>query len=320
MRSFLVSMLVIAACGGDGGSSDGPGADTPPGSIPPAEYHDGLAAAECDFAVRCELVEDRATCDAANILIDQEQKSLLAAIADGTVAYDGQAAKRCLELLSMQGCSFAGFHVDNPCDDVFRGTVAPGGACFIDGQCANRGSCNQNDGNCDIDVACCIGTCAGALTESPITGPCGDNLHYCARDAYCRGTTCTALVATEGAACDALVACADPMACTGATSGVCKTPAATGATCVRTDVRPCADSRDFCDATSLTCTRSAAPGASCANAVCVDYAKCIQNTCVADKKLGETCTTGAGAADCAGTLECTGGQCTAPPAGMTCAL
>lgn len=319
MRSFLVCALVVAACGGDGGGTDG-GDDVPLGAIPPGEYHAALASAECDFAVKCETVEDRATCDAANILVNQAQQSLLAAIVDGSVSYDGEAAKRCVEFLKMQDCTFDGLHVDNPCDDVFKGTVASGGACFIDDQCANRGMCNQNDGNCDTDVACCIGTCAGALTESPITGPCADNLHYCARDAYCRGTTCSALVATEGAACDSFVACADPMVCTGAASGTCKTPPATGAACVRTDVLACADSRDYCDASTLKCTRSAPPGASCANAVCVDYAKCIQNTCVADKKLGETCTTGAGVADCAGTLECTGGTCTAPPAGKTCKL
>jgi hypothetical protein len=102
--------------------------------------------------------------------------------------------------------------------------------------------------------------------------------------------------------------------------GACKTPAASGATCARTDTRPCADSRDYCDSNNK-CTRGAQPGESCANGVqCIDWAKCIGNQCVADRKFGESCMTAPNAADCAGTLECTNGTCSAPPAGMTCML
>jgi hypothetical protein len=53
---------------------------------------------------------------------------------------------------------------------------------------------------------------------------------------------------------------------------------------------------------------------------CVGYAQCKQNKCVADLKLDENCTTGPSAAECAGTLECTGGTCKAPNGGMTCTL
>ena len=320
MRRLFVC-LFVAACGG---SSGGNGDDTPGDSLTPEELTDALETAECEAGVRCEEYEDRATCDAANILLDQEQQTLLAAIADGTVDYDGEAAKRCAEAIAMGDCSFDGFHGDDPCDDMFKGTVPPGGACFIDQQCANGGTCNQDDPSCDTDLACCVGKCAGSVSESPLAGPCDDGLHVCSDGAYCKAGACAAVVASEGGACEELDACANPMYCNidfTSGAGQCKTPSASGAACVRSDLRPCSDSRDFCDPNTLKCVRSAAPGASCANGVqCVDYAKCISNQCVADRKLGETCTTGATAPNCAGTLECTGGTCQAPRAGMTCAL
>lgn len=322
MRFVLVCALA-AACGGSNSSSDKPGDDTPGKSIPPEEYTDSVEDAECEALVRCEEVEDAATCEAANIRVNQEQQSLLAAIADGTVIYDGEAAAACVDQLAMQMCQFPGLHVDTSCDDVFEGTVAAGGACFIDLQCAGGGTCLQNDSGCDVKSTCCIGTCMGAFTESAIGGPCGDNLHYCAADAFCAGTTCAAPVTQEGATCGDLDACANPMICNldfTSGTGTCKTPAATDATCVRSDLRPCADSRDYCDATTLKCTRGVAPGGSCQAAQCVDWAKCIANTCVADRKLGETCMTAANAPNCAGTLVCTDGTCQAPPAGMSCKL
>lgn len=315
--------MFVAACGGSNSSSDKPGDDAPPMMLPPEQYTDAVEAAECEAMVRCEEVEDAATCDVANVRVNQDQQTLLAAIADGTVSYDAEAAARCVDFIAMQMCTFPGFHVDSPCDDVFTGTVPPGGACFIDTQCAAGGTCNQDNPNCDTTTSCCVGTCAGSFSESPIGGPCGDNMHYCSIDSYCGGTTCAALVATEGAACTDVEACANPMICnvnfmTG--MGTCKTPAATGAACVRSDLRPCSDSRDYCDAQMLKCVHGVAPGGSCANAQCVDWAKCIGNMCVADRKLGETCSTAANAPNCAGTLKCTMGTCQAPPAGMTCQL
>jgi hypothetical protein len=322
MRLVLVCALV-AACGGSSSSSDKPGDDTPGPTIPPEQYTDAVEDAQCTAMVRCEQVEDAATCDAANIRVNQDQQSLLAAVADGTVIYDGEAAAKCVDELAMQMCVFPGFHVDTACADVFTGTVATGGACFVDQQCAGGGACRQNDSGCDTRTTCCIGTCMGSLTESALGGQCGDSMHYCSPETYCAGTTCAAPITQAGAACGALDACANPMICnldfmTG--TGTCKTPAATGAACVRADLRPCADSRDYCDAGTLKCTHGVAPGGSCATAECVDWAKCMANTCVAERKLGETCSTAANAPSCAGTLKCTAGTCQAPPAGMTCKL
>jgi hypothetical protein len=286
---------------------------------------EALENAECDFEVLCELVVDRATCDAANIRLNQDLKSLLAAIADGSVKYDAEAAKRCIDYLSMRPCTFAGFHVDNPCDDIFTGQVTGGGACQVDGQCAGiAGMCRQNDSQCNTSLACCPGTCTGALSESVLGGPCDDGMHVCAFDAVCSNRICSTPQAMEGGPCTELDGCANAMVCnlnftTG--MGTCKTPAASGAACVRGDVRPCADMRDYCNAASLTCVRAAAVDASCVNGVpCVGYAQCKQNKCVADLKLGETCVAGPSEPRCAGTLVCTGGTCQAPNGGLTCVL
>ena len=318
-------LIAVAACGSsststiDGSTGDG----TAPGTLAPDHYVDALESAQCDYMVRCQIVEDRATCDAAEILDNQQNKTLLHAIDDGTVTYDAVAAKACIDWLGMQSCSFAGFHIDNPCTHIFKGTIANGGHCFIDQQCAGGGSCDQVDPICDAKTTCCPGICNGSISESAIDGPCDDGMHICGVDAYCKANKCAALATTEGATCDSIDGCANPMYCNAPTgTGTCKTPAASGATCVRGDVKPCVDSRDYCDA-SNKCVRGADPGQPCGganNIQCIDYAKCIGNTCVADRKLGESCTASTTAARCAGTLVCSGGTCQAPPGGMTCAL
>jgi hypothetical protein len=319
MRFVVACMLV--ACGS---SNSAPGDDVLPTSIAPEDYIDALEAAECDFAVRCSLAVDRATCDAANIRVSQDLKSLIAAIADGTVRYDAEAAARCIQHVSVAPCTFTGFHVESPCNAIFTGQVPTGGACQVDGQCAGIAAmCRQNNSSCDTTSACCPGTCTGGLTESALGGPCDDGMHLCTFDAVCRNRVCATPQAVEGGACTELDGCANAMVCnldlmTG--MGTCKTPAASDAACVRSENRPCADMRDYCNAASLTCVRAAPVDATCVNGVpCVGYAQCVQNRCAEDLKLGESCS-GPPGAQCAGTLVCSGGTCKPPNAGMICTL
>src|SRR5687768_8142824 len=141
MRTLLLCLLV--ACGGSSSGGD----DTPGGTLAPENYVDAREAAVCEAGVRCQEYADQATCDASNITDDQDMKTLLAAVADGSVDYDGEAAKACVDWLADFDCTFPGFHGDSPCNDIFKGTVPPGGACFIDEQCANGGQCGQDDPN-----------------------------------------------------------------------------------------------------------------------------------------------------------------------------
>jgi hypothetical protein len=318
MRTSILVLVVAMGCGGGGGVSVG---DLP----------DSIDDNRCDRLVACQGVQDRATCDAATQTDVSGYGSVEAAVEDGTIKYDSGAAADCANSYGSTNCTFPGFHEKDPCDDIFKGTVATGGACVIDLQCANNGNC-QYAGNCDPEVMCCTGTCQGGQMqmESAIGGPCGDDIHSCAVNAYCKEAgqgpgTCTALVTMEGAACDEIDACSNPMYCnlnfqTG--TGTCKKPAASKAACSRMDLLPCADLRDHCDPTSMTCVRDIAVGMPCATGQqCVGYASCIAGTCVADIPLNGACTTGGNTAQCAVDLECTAGKCQLPPTtGVTCKL
>ena len=315
MLKHLIFIVGVIGCGGGGGVSV-------------EDLPDEIEGAQCDRAVACEGIADRATCEAAVDLNDAEFGALQAAVKDGTIKYDSGKAADCADSFGSTDCSFPGFHEDNPCDDVFTGTVATGGACVIDLQCANFGSCVTMP-SCDPETTCCTGTCMGMATESPIGGPCGNETSFCGFDAFCKtpatggAGTCTALIAGEGTACDEIDACVNPLYCnlnfqTG--TGTCKKAAASNATCSRMDLIPCADSRDYCDPTMLKCVRDAAVGAACPTGVqCVGFASCIAGTCVADIAAGGACSVDTGA-DCAGNLECIGGTCKLPPVGMTCML
>lgn len=316
MLKQLIFLVGVIGCGGGGGISVG---DLP----------DEIEGAQCDRAVACEGIADRATCDAAVELDAADYGSIEAGVEDGTIKYDSGKAADCADSFGSTDCTFPGFHSDDPCEDVFVGTVPTGGACMIDLQCANFGECVQTMPSCDPDLMCCAGTCMGMTAESPIGGPCNNETNFCAANAFCKtpqgggAGTCTALLAGEGTACDEIDACENPLYCnlsfeTG--TGTCKRAAASGATCSRMDLIPCADSRDYCDPTMLKCVRDAAVGAACPTGVqCVGYASCIAGTCVADIPAGGACQVEAGA-DCAGSLECISGTCVLPPPGMTCSL
>jgi hypothetical protein len=122
---WVTCVLAATACGGGG-------------SVGIDDLPDELEGAQCDYLVACEGVEDRATCDASVIFDDMEFKSIQAGVDDGTIKYDSGKAGACADFIGGQNCEFTGFHEDSPCDDIFTGTVAPGGACMIGLQCAKR--------------------------------------------------------------------------------------------------------------------------------------------------------------------------------------
>ncbi len=318
MIRLLVASLTLAlvACGG---------------SIAVEDLPDEVKDARCDYLVKCDGIADRATCDAAISVADAELATIQAGIDNGTIKYDEDKAADCIDQLGGRSCAFEGFHDENSCEGVFTGTVATGGACVIDAQCANQGECVPSAGNCDPDTACCPGTCMGGASESALGGPCDDEIHVCSNAAYCKpgmGSgaigTCTALIAGEGSACDDLRACANPLYCNvdfQAGTGTCKKPAASNAACVRDDLIACADRRDYCNATSLTCVRRVAVGGACTSGSmpCVDFATCVNGSCVAEIAAGGACVVD-GDVDCTGDLECTAGTCQPPVEGPTCTL
>ena len=313
----FVGIVAMAACGGGGGVSA-------------EDYPDALADARCKNLVACEGQPDSSTCADSLVFAGNDLETILADIASGKVKYDESQAKKCLDEVKAAGCSFDGFQngTDSACNHVFTGTVAMGGACFTDVECAGGASCAQTDQNCDPSTACCAGTC-GAPEPAPVAigGACSDS-SGCQGAAFCKAPasgsgmgTCTALLTTEGAPCEDLDACVDPMYCDldfQTFMGVCTKAAASGATCDNSTLLPCADGRDYCDATTMKCVRAADVGAACPDGVdCVGYAACVNGTCVAKPGLGGTCVVDQDPS-CLGTLECTGGKCTVPATGTAC--
>lgn len=314
MRIKPLLLLTLIGCGG-----------TDP--IDFVALPNALQDAQCAFQVECEGMPDIATCRESLLFDDGEIGTIDAAIEGGTVAYDGEAAAACVDRIRGQGCRFPGFHIANPCADMFTGLLQEGEACIASIECEGSGICEETDINCDRSIACCPGTCVGGgIVESPIGGPCEDD-DECALQAYCDFPdspdpgVCTALVATEGAACDELSACVNPMICeldfmTQPFVGTCETPAATGQSCDPDALIACNDARDFCDAAG-TCVAAVDVGSACSpDIACIGFASCVNSLCVADPSIGDPCTdTGP---NCLASLECNGTTCVAPPSGPTC--
>lgn len=319
MRKFLIGCVfaaLAAACGGDD-------------EISFADLPDEFVNAQCDQAVKCETQPDDATCQASTDLDPGEIQTIQNAIDDGTVIFHSDAAGACVDFIAGQSCEFPGLHsdTDNPCNDMFEGTVAAGGACDIDIECAGATSiCNPTDPNCDPDTACCPGTCMDGGAELPdvaIGGTCSDTTGPCVNTAYCKtggaaSGVCTALITSAGASCDELDACSGTMICNILDAApTCEQPAASGASCDLMALFPCIDSRDFCDPAG-TCSPLLAPGSACPNGdECIGFATCVNGTCVEDPGAGDTCVVD-GEQECLGALTCTGGTCQFPPASTVC--
>ncbi|MDX2091703.1 MAG: hypothetical protein SFX73_27835 [Kofleriaceae bacterium] len=307
-------MLAVAACGGGVAVED-----------LPVELED----AQCAYLVRCNLIADSSTCHDVYDIGDNSYQTLLNGVDDGTIAYDEEAAEECRDYFADQDCQFEGFTGgDNPCEDVFTGTVPVGGACEIDLQCANDGDCVAADPMCDPDTTCCPGICeASSEMISQMGGACNDDIHVCADNLWCQADsnapgTCQPLVIGEGSTCQDLFSCAAPLYCNidffdPDAVGTCERPSPSGAACNPDDLVPCADDRDYCDPAGMTCIRARLPGEVCGDGIgCVGYASCLNGMCVAEGVIGSPC--GDNTAECTGPLECINGTCQAEPDGLVC--
>ena len=152
-----------------------------------------------------------------------------AAIADGTVIYDGARAGVCFDDLAALGCGVLTARLSSSaCTDAVMGTVASGGACSITAQCAG-------DAFCSIDAAC-PGTCQARGASGTA---CTDD-DACQSGLTCQAGTCRA-PAGAGAACGgaSAIGCAGGLLCLGADgmmTGTCQSvtdalSAELGATC-----------------------------------------------------------------------------------------
>jgi hypothetical protein len=76
------------------------------------------------------------------------------AIAAGRLSYDAEAAALCLATVNPETCT--DIEDQEVCDEVFIGTVSPGGLCYDSMECAVR---NSTCDDLDCEEQCCPGTC-----------------------------------------------------------------------------------------------------------------------------------------------------------------
>jgi hypothetical protein len=280
-------------------------------SIPLSEFDSRATKTLCDREVRCGNYPDEASCESATF----SELQIEADTAAGKVKYDGEAAASCLAAYGSLGCSASAAGPASPslnetCSHVFTGTIANGGACLIDEECASQ--------SCDLSTcggaACCLGACQAQIA---LGGGCSAVGAACVQGTFCKvgssgGAICTAPLAL-GQACDgASDRCAPGTFCLGTSTGAsttCATLPAEGASCPS---GVCDSPADYCDVVSRTCVPRIAVGGACPSTVgCLTYATCDPNasTCVLHRAAGTACTQ---SSDCISDY-CPNGTCATPP-------
>jgi hypothetical protein len=329
LPSSFVWLSLAAFAGGACGGSIGGGA-----AVPLDDFEREVLDVYCQFAVACEAMPDRATCLGGMRLDVDEIATLKAGIASGIVDYDGQAARACIDVFrSFASCKRTSISDERlaPCDDVFRGKLPPGSACFFSEECADEGTCAQTD--CVL-YACCMGTCTAKPAPIPAGGDCSAPLAYdsCVPGTTCvitaQGSTCKAPIAAGGRCDRATDRCIPAYECRnvdpGTGLGTCTPPPERGEPCGTGDVtNQCNDLRDSCDPATNVCTAHVPVGGACDGQAgahtCVEYARCDASTCVPRLGPGETCDPVL-SNECLGNLECepATNRCTLPPPGGSC--
>lgn len=280
-----------AACGGGGAAEpdaapgEEPDASTTPDAstaLPLDEVDDAYIEAYCDYAVRCGEIVDRALCERVfGAELGNEFVQFEANVADGTIVYDPAAAATCLAAIDGWSCDRTDEDTrrgDEACAEVFTGTVALGGDCFVDEQCADHGSCAP----IKCFDACCLSECVAGTPTVDIGDSCFDA--NCPSDAFCDDTdTCAALL-PQGSTCSYDGMCDFGLGCAG---GTCEVLPGTGEACPDFE---CAMSGDEC--VDGECTARAGDGEACTDIDCMFGLVCPQGpspTCTPYPSLGESC-------------------------------
>jgi hypothetical protein len=290
--SAFVALAPAIGCGGNGGDA---------GYVSVDDFWRELSRATCERFLACGQELDRAACEANLCASSRSFANEVAPLVQrGTVSYDGTAAARSFHRLG-EGCDWIPNTSDLP--PVLTPKVAAGGACTSALECVA--------GVCDTGMCGSGQSCAGTCVALPSVGQtCASSFPRCAPGTYCRTGTCAAQ-AEAGASCDAMDGCQLPSVCrlpTGATTGICGDPAATGETCGGAVGVFCAKIHDYCDDATSTCTRKHLPGEDCTTSNgCVDYAFCNSGTCRARYQAGEACDAVNAPTYCGSGLVCEGG-------------
>jgi hypothetical protein len=207
------------------------------------QYLAQLPAALCAHSVRCGNIgrSEEASCRSrrpnADPFAPYPGYAYDDAMTAGRVAFDGVAARKCLDYYRALRCHEDGDNTDDfrACRRIYRPRVADGGTCQANNECRS-GTCNTSGPGCP-------GTCAPSQ---------GCNRLNCDEDSFCnnRNTQCTPRRG-PGTPCDSPTdheACQAGLVCIG---GVCDVPQQTGGRCA-TGSGWCAAGLD-CDSATGTC-------------------------------------------------------------------
>ncbi|MEZ4380885.1 MAG: Dickkopf N-terminal cysteine-rich domain-containing protein [Nannocystaceae bacterium] len=237
---LLAAALVLPACNNE---------------IPYEDVDDEQVDAICDYLVGCGIAASTELCvDAYRGVLDNDP-NLDAAVDNGSVVYDGEAAKQCLDSIRESTCSGDIFGADadtDACDQVFTGTVDNGGACWFSEQCVS-GSCDLGD----CVEACCEGTCIATPPDVGVGEDCTGAAN-CVSGSYCdfNSGLCAAAIG-DGGTCGSDYECATDLYCLG---GVCKASLPEGASCIEGE---CGAFLLGCDVDTDTCQKFRKEGEAC---------------------------------------------------------
>ena len=157
LRLSLSLVLALA-----GGALTGCGSN----SISVDEFPAELERRACTRAVACGGAENQTTCESTVFVAESSGAlTVVAAAKRGTVKYDGESARVCLDAFTTDCADLV---EPAACDNIFRGTVAAGGVCVTAAECVDRGRCLV-PGTCTD--ACCVGACGCSACSCEASAP-----------------------------------------------------------------------------------------------------------------------------------------------------
>lgn len=268
----LVSIgFVSVSCDGSDRASGG---STEP--VPIDDLINQIISAECTRLVRCSDASDSASCAAfqelTNIRVGafNSPNAIVAAVKAGKIAYDGAAARTCLDKWFGAGScvfdSFSSMPVD--CERAFSGKVADGGRCIADVECRATSFCAS-------PVVIGFGR--------PCDGICTPGGTLCNDDTDCgNGQVCGLSISSMG---------------TSTSQGTCVTPVPAGRENQACGTNLRCQSGLYClqSGPSSICTTLPQAGQPCPHGFCAEGLICtygndyLSTTCLAPAAKGEPC-------------------------------
>jgi len=147
--------------GGNGDGTGGGGGGGGGGGISAAEFLTAIAKKECDDAFTCKasfptdagITFEEAFGASAQVCYGQaaeyyDAAAVQAGITAGKIAFDGNAAKACVDGMGAPTCATywdEGPNAPAACATALVGKVATGGACAIDFECAGDNWCDETN-------------------------------------------------------------------------------------------------------------------------------------------------------------------------------